>query len=1301
MKKIKIITFMVFVFSLLLLSACVVNKPQPVVSSIEIVSNPTKTTYLFGEELDLSGGKIKVNFSDETSEDVSMTDRNVSVDYDNSIAVETDVTVSYKDKTATFKVVFQNIAVEKIEISNQITKTQYYVGEIINLSGGTLKVTYNNKNTNEFLLTDSRISISDFDNTTAGDKTVTITFNDKTTTFTVKYISLEISSISVKTPITKTTYTIGEDLDITGGEISVKYTNNSTETISLKDDRVTISSFDKTSIGNKMITINYTGKTTTFTVTYTKKAISSISLKSSITKATYFVGDSINLAGGKITVKYVDNSQEDIDISAEGVTVTNFNSSTIGNKTITVTYGSKSCIFTVTVIYEEKIVIKKLPTKVFYNTNDTLDLTNGTVTINKRDGTSETISMSNENLTISGFSSTNAGTKTVKIEYLNASVTFNVAVFEPLSYNGSGNFKFNSNYVSNNLDYSLFDYDNYKKITYTTTDTSSFIGIKINGIFSSMYCVVFKVVGTKNDNIEIYVGTANGDLAFTTYVSKEITFTGYLQTIVIPLSQFNATQKNQINTIRFDGKGTKTLNEFKVVDAYFSTTSVSEVLTGVNYDTVSNTFDVNTGWKNDSYYTASTSTYGYNISYNKNLEAWCATWNNISNITSNLNYLVIKYTSYSPIMLKVQHYLDGNNSGHEVTLETGIQETKIIPLSEITTKVSLSDIGKIVFIAQPGISGASGTFSVHELYFSVDGALESPNIYDSISDEFDINSNYQESIDRTYEVVKASGVTTVSVTKNIDKKNAFLITTFNGNNSLDNFDRIHFIIQGDSSKQLKITIGNISNTYTLNGFNQKIEIDLSNLTARELNEIEFVKFEFEPDKATNSEFKIIESYFTTIPFESDYEYNPIEVPNYVLAEEQASFKFFWDFANTTEESAGYGLIQDRATVHSSGGYTNNLASTASVGFGLSAYMAGVENKWITYQQGYNRTLGTLKTIKNMQELHNLHGFLYHFVNKTTGARAGTSELSVIDTAILVNGVLTSGEYFGKEIKELATEIYLDIEWNWYLNRTRNMFYMEYKPEEGFEGAWDMYGEQLMLHILAAGSPDYSVGKSAYDTMKRASGYGGYKSDNFYMTWHGPIFVYQFSHAWMDFSKYNDADGVNWHDNSVAASIAAYNYAKDMNQYYKSFNELSWGSTASDGPNGYGAFGNLPIKSNNLDTKNAINGTMAPCGAIGSIVFTPDLVKPAMQNYSQIAGLQSHYGFRDSYNLGVQNGFIPFDNHKMPNNGSNPWYATDVIGIDKGITVLMIENYRSGLIWNYYMQNKYVINGLKNLGFIEV
>jgi hypothetical protein len=240
--------------------------------------------------------------------------------------------------------------------------------------------------------------------------------------------------------------------------------------------------------------------------------------------------------------------------------------------------------------------------------------------------------------------------------------------------------------------------------------------------------------------------------------------------------------------------------------------------------------------------------------------------------------------------------------------------------------------------------------------------------------------------------------------------------------------------------------------------------------------------------------------------------------------------------------------------------------------------------------------------------------------------------------------------------------------------------MAYSPEDGFQGRWDFYAEQLMMYVLAAGSDTYPLDDQTYYGFTRHyAKYGD--GEPFIHSWFGSLFTYQFSHAWIDFRNYTDAEGVNWWQNSVEASRAHYNFAVNMQDKYETISPYAWGLTASDGPEGYnGLYGAPPSGFDNR--AHLVDDTIPPAGAIGSIVFLPEEAKQAMQNYYSIERLKGKYGFKDAYNL------------------SRDWVASDVIGIDKGISLLMLANYENDLVYRIMMENKNILNGLERLQLSE-
>lgn len=393
----------------------------------------------------------------------------------------------------------------------------------------------------------------------------------------------------------------------------------------------------------------------------------------------------------------------------------------------------------------------------------------------------------------------------------------------------------------------------------------------------------------------------------------------------------------------------------------------------------------------------------------------------------------------------------------------------------------------------------------------------------------------------------------------------------------------------------------------------------------------------------------------------------LPVEDIIEWEMRGAFNFFWEQANTTPGSPGYGLIRDRYPG------SPGISSIAATGFGLTAYVIGVEKGYITREQACARIDRTLDTLA---ALDREHGFYYHFLDMETGRRAWQSEVSSIDTAILLMGVLTAGDYCGGETRAKAEAIYTAVEWPWFLDPKRNMFYMAYRPEKGFEGHWDFYAEQLMLYVLAAGSPTYPVDPSVYYTfIRHRARYGD--GQPFIHSWFGSLFTYQYSHAWIDFRGRTDRQGVDWFANSVEAARAHYNFAVDMDEKYLTIGPLAWGLTACDGPRGYeGRYGAPPSGYDNRQHR--VDDTVAPSGAIGSILFLPEQSRQAMVYYFSLERLKGPYGFQDAFNL------------------TENWFASDVIGINKGISLLMLANAQNDLVYRVTMNNPYILKGLERL-----
>lgn len=398
-------------------------------------------------------------------------------------------------------------------------------------------------------------------------------------------------------------------------------------------------------------------------------------------------------------------------------------------------------------------------------------------------------------------------------------------------------------------------------------------------------------------------------------------------------------------------------------------------------------------------------------------------------------------------------------------------------------------------------------------------------------------------------------------------------------------------------------------------------------------------------------------------------------------EMKGSFDFFYETSNLDEGSSGYGLARDRNS-------NPDLSSIASTGYALTAWVIGIENNYILKEEAENIVKGTITTLENMEHHH---GFYFHFINIRTAKRSGGSEVSVIDTALLALGLIVVGEYFGGEILNRADKLINRIDWTWYLNKNTNQFYMSYKPEENVHvGTWDHYAEQLMMYILGAGSLKHSVGATPYNIMVMNSrlSYQGrayslnskYNTLDYLYTYNGSLFIYQYSQAYIDFRNLYDENNINWFNNSVEATKAQYGFALDNSNLYQSLGSNSWGVSASDGPNGYRAYG-LPLAKNYT-----FDGTIAPYAAVASINFLPDEAKLALDNYYENQLIYGKYGLKSAFNLGkLENG-----------NYTKAWYSSDYVGIDKGNTLVMLENYVSEYIWKLVMRSPHINRGLEAL-----
>lgn len=335
------------------------------------------------------------------------------------------------------------------------------------------------------------------------------------------------------------------------------------------------------------------------------------------------------------------------------------------------------------------------------------------------------------------------------------------------------------------------------------------------------------------------------------------------------------------------------------------------------------------------------------------------------------------------------------------------------------------------------------------------------------------------------------------------------------------------------------------------------------------------------------------------------------------------------------------------------------ASIAATGFSLASLAIGQSQGWIPHQKAYDQVRRTLQTLRF--EAHHENGFFYHFLDPKTGKRVWRSEASSIDTALLLAGALLAAQYFeGTDIPHLVQTIYERVNWNWMRNGS-DLVCHGWKPEAGFlPYYWNTYNELIILQALAIGAPKNPIPPDAWERWNRIE--DEYNGKRIVYSHSGSLFTYQYSHAFIDFRQLKDG-GVDYFENSRLASQANWEYSLSFKEEHQTYSETSWGLSASLGPGGYRAYGGKP-------GAGIQDGTVAPYASIGSIVFTPELSIPTIKFfYGQYQdSLYGSLGFKDAFNL------------------DKKWWSQEYLGIDQGISVLMLENFLTkGAVWERFMR----------------
>lgn len=382
--------------------------------------------------------------------------------------------------------------------------------------------------------------------------------------------------------------------------------------------------------------------------------------------------------------------------------------------------------------------------------------------------------------------------------------------------------------------------------------------------------------------------------------------------------------------------------------------------------------------------------------------------------------------------------------------------------------------------------------------------------------------------------------------------------------------------------------------------------------------------------------------------------------------ERATFEFFRQ--NTHPET---GLVRDRGHIH--GEDAREIASISATGFGLTALCIADQRGWLKRGEAEAQTRTALRFL--WQQMPHEHGFFFHFVNWRNGAREWNCELSSIDSALLLCGVLTCRQHFGnREIRHLAQAIYERMDWNWMLNDGTQLSH-GWKPESGFlQARWNAYCEHMLLYLLAIGATQHAIPATAWEAWSRPQvEYRGFR----YLSPLEPLFVHQYSHAWFNFHGQRDRYADYW-NNSVIATQAHQAFCADLAGRWPHFSNELWGISASDSPEGYTVWGGPP-------ELGKLDGTVVPCAAAGSLPFLPEAGLRCLRHLRERYAAQAwtRFGFADAFN---------------PATG---WVGPDVIGNNAGITLIMAENLRTGLVWNRFMRNPEVQRAMKLTHFQKV
>jgi hypothetical protein len=367
--------------------------------------------------------------------------------------------------------------------------------------------------------------------------------------------------------------------------------------------------------------------------------------------------------------------------------------------------------------------------------------------------------------------------------------------------------------------------------------------------------------------------------------------------------------------------------------------------------------------------------------------------------------------------------------------------------------------------------------------------------------------------------------------------------------------------------------------------------------------------------------------------------------------EKREVNFFYN-----ETNPNTGLVPDSSNAN--GGGASAFSSIAAIGFGLTALTIGDARGWLAPGTAYQRALTTVNFLYS-DTAASVNGFFYHFLDPNTGARFGNTELSSIDTAELMAGVISVGQYWpNTPLAQTATNLFNRVNWPW-MQQPSGVFYGAWTPESGYSGGYGDFSEAALLYLLALGSPTHPASRASWNSWSRSPSrsYAGYTyitaDDN-------ALFTVQYPMAWFDLRGLTDSAGLNYYTNAQNATLAQRQWMADLHTTYSQWGLNMWGLTPSDSQHGYAVWGGPPAYG-------PIDGTVVPTGPGGSLEFTPRQSVDALKNMSTaLSGLTYRaYGLIDSFNP------------------QTAWRSNLVLGIDIGMTLLSAENSRNNFVWNLF------------------